>query len=89
MAMPVLYWKHGLTNAPVVASTVSGAFFIPTHYRGDLSETYICIVYEGICWAGRRFNAYLQDGKTIVYCVDISDTETGKQLLLKHFLQGD
>ena len=87
MTMPTLYWKHEPTDAPVVAS-VEGVFYIPNHYRGKLSEAYICIVFNGKCWAGRKFNNYLTSSKTTLTCSDISDDETGKQILLKHFLLG-
>lgn len=88
MTMPALYWMNEPTDAPVVASTLSGSFHIPVNYRGDGLEVYICIVHEGKCWAGRRFNDYLTEHRTIVFCVDISDDETGKKILLKHFLLG-
>lgn len=88
MSMPVFYWKHELIEAPVVSSTNQGEFFISQ--RGIDEPAYICIVYKGKCWAGRRIingnenNVY----RTRVICADISDDVTGKQILLKHFLLG-
>lgn len=88
MTMPTLYWKHEPTEAPVVSSTIQGLFFIPNHYRGDMTVAYICIVHKGVCWAGRKFNEKENTSETLISCVDISEDVTGKQILLKHFLLG-
>lgn len=86
MSMPTFYWKHEPTDAPVVASTLEGTFYIPTPAIREAG--YICIVDKGRCWAGRGFNTFLANSKTMVICEDISDDVTGKQILLKHFLLG-
>lgn len=84
--MPTLYWKHEATTQPVVSSTIEGTFFIVQ--PAIMEACYICIVDRGKCWAGRSFNVYGKATRTQIKCADISNDETGKQILLKHFLLG-
>lgn len=88
MSMPAFYWKHNPIDAPVVSSTNQGEFFIAQ--TGIDEPAYICIVYKGKCWAGRKIiNGNMNNNyRARVICADISDDETGKQILLKHFLLG-
>lgn len=88
--MATLYYKHDRRLDLVELGTVRDchySFRIPTNYTKE-DVHYICVVYEQKVYAGRHI-IYGTGGHHGLITVDFSDSETGKQILLKHFLQGD
>lgn len=84
---PVLYYKHEATKDPVVFMSKSAGmlnFWIPNTYLVD-DWMYICIVYDGKVWAGRSIHTP-NISNNVVKCAPFSDNQTGKSILLKHYL---
>lgn len=90
--MPVIYYKHERRDwecTLLILYTNGGATFaIPSGFE-DEEWMYLCVVYRGKVYAGRKLKSSYGGGYTRLECDPFNDNETGKQILLKHFLQGD
>lgn len=91
--MPAIYFRHELIEEPAFKrSNEPGIFAIPKHLIAHaLDIHYIIIVSDGKAWAARaRLNTpATSNDRVLIRCVHYSDEVTGKQILLKHLLQGD
>lgn len=89
--MATLYYKHERADEIPDTCGVSGdtwSFQIPMRYFVD-DWKYLCVVHEGKVYAGRRIHTPNTVLFNVMQCVAFTDTETGRQILLKHFLTGD
>lgn len=91
--MPAIYYRHELIEERALRRQQdTGVFAIPKHLVAhSLDVCYIIIVDNGKAWAARRLlkTAASSFDRVLVRCVHYSDEITGKQILLKHLLQGD
>lgn len=88
--MATLYYSHEQAEEIPDTCGVSGnlwSFQIPTKYPVDVWQ-YLCVVHEGKVYAGRKIHTPNSTLFNVLQCVDFTDSVTGKQILLKHFLLG-
>lgn len=91
--MPAIYYRHDLIKERALRrNSEPGVFAIPKHLVAHaLDVQYIIIVDNGKAWAARKIlrTAAYSFGCVLIRCIHYSDEVTGKQILLKHLLQGD
>lgn len=91
--MPAIYYRHELIEERAYSiHNHPDVFAIPKHLVAHaLDVTYVIIVHKGEAWAARRTLQELASdhSRVRVRCVHYSDEITGKQILLKHLLQGE
>lgn len=91
--MPAIYYKHELIEERALRrNSEPGVFAIPKHLvEHALDVSYVIVVDNGKAWAARRIlrTAASSFDRVLIRCVHYSDEITGKQILLKHLLQGD
>lgn len=84
---PVLYYKHEATGDLVAFRNKSVGhlnFLIPNTYLYD-EWRYLCVVFEGQVFAGRGITTP-NISFNVLRCVPFGDNNTGKEILMKHFL---
>ena len=91
--MPAIYYMHELIEERAMRrNSEPGVFAIPKHLVAHaLDVQYIIIVDNGKAWAARKIlrTAASSFDRVLVRCIHYSNEATGKQILLKHLLQGD